>query len=1316
MFLSLSVAIALIVAATIPTIAAAEPALEVDLSHSPGSIPRNDEQLLYVAKVRNAATSAPSVGDTLTCNGVPTEWGGSKEWNGRPVAKMSFTYQWLRGGAPISGQSGSIAKGGPRPTYVTVADDAGEVIQCLLKGTIEATNPAESLSSVAVTQPGVVINPAPEPAAPVATVKNSFPTTETIGGGNAVVGSQVRCKAPTDWSGTPAWTFRWLRNGTEIATGETYNVVAADEHTVLQCLAIGKTGTGVAPAGGSAIAVSLNVSSEVGGNPAIAIGGPPAGIEAVPVVKGQPFNAPQIEFDTAVSGTVQLEVELPGGGPETRVYNVDVPGESNKWDCSASEPTDVIPAVVSCSKTDPLAAQEEYPPVKILASLGSGTPDPAVAVAKLSGGGSAPHQDQDMMFFDAATPFGITAFSTKVADPLGADYTQAGGHPHSASGAFELSRRKNGEGSASQVEFLKNIVTDLPPGFLGNPRAVPELCSGTDVVAEDLYANPTCPRTSIVGFADLVLGIVKEGALSTGWPVYAIAPERGAPAQFVIYLNGVKTLISVTPRLRPSEGYAIRIESPALSKNPTVFSVALTLCGYGVNVQEGGGDHKLAPQVTGCKPPTQGGSDPANPIPLLTNQTECTLAPPVTTIATDSWESAGRVGPDGSPDYSDPNWHVAEALAPEITGCEDVPFEPETDLTPSSKRADSPTGFDVTIEMPTEGLETPGEIAQSTLKKAVVTLPEGMAVNPSAADGLGACGSAQIKLGTNEPIACPDSSKVGTAKVTTPLLEETLEGGVYLAKQGDNPFKSLLALYLVVESKERGLLIKIPGKVEADPVTGQLVSTFDDNPQAPFSSLELSFNSGNRAPLLNPAKCGSYDIVSQLYPYSAPNDPVTQTSTFRVTQGPSGGSCPNGSLNPKLNAGIQNPLAGATSPFLVGLSREDGSQRIKGLEMSLPPGLTAYLKGVSTCSDSALASVSGAIGTGQSEIDIPSCPASSQVGSVSVGAGGGTNPFYVHTGRAYLAGPYKGAPLSIAVIAPAVAGPFDLGSVVVRNAAYVDPVSTQIRVVSDPIPTILHGIPIDLRDVRVSVNRPNFTLAPTRCEPMVVGAKVSGEAGASRDLSNRFQVGACDRLGFKPKLSLRLKGGTKRGENPKLIAIVRAREGDANIAALSVRLPRSAFLDQAHIRTICTRVQWAADACPPGSVYGQIQVTTPLLDYPLQGNVYLRSSDNKLPDLVSDLRGPANQPIRVEFSGRTDSVKGALRNTFDFVPDAPFTTARLELFGGKRGLVVNSRDICAKTFRATVQMDAQNGRTHDTQPAVQNDCKKSKRKRAQRSR
>jgi hypothetical protein len=665
--------------------------------------------------------------------------------------------------------------------------------------------------------------------------------------------------------------------------------------------------------------------------------------------------------------------------------------------------------------------------------------------------------------------------------------------------------------------------------------------------------------------------------------------------------------------------------------------------------------------------------------------------------------------------YQEPTvFHEADASLPPITGCDKVKFEPELEARPTTNVADSPSGLDVDITMPQN--EDPDELATAHLRDASVTLPEGLTVNPSSANGLGACSPEQMGLttavGDSNPhfnkaaVECPSSSAIGTTEVITPAYDDALKGRVYLATPHDNPFGSLLALYATV--KGHGINVKLAGEVKADPNTGRLTSTFSNNPQLPVEHFRLHLFKGALAPLKTPPGCGKYTTSSSLTPWSAPESgpPATPSDTYAINQAAGGQPCGQAKNAPSFEAGVADPTAGAYSPFVLNLSRQDGSQGFGDISATLPPGLLAKLAGTPPCSEADLASAAN--NTGAAEQANPSCPKASRIGSVDVAAGAGPQPFHA-SGSVYLAGPYKGAPLSLAIVTPAVAGPFDLGTVVVRNAVHIDPATAQVSAVSDPIPSILQGIPLDIRSVSLRLDKPEFTRTPTSCDPMQVTGSLTSLLGQAAQLTDRFQVGDCPRLGFKPKLTLKLKGKVNRRAHPSLHATLTARPGDANIAAAQVKLPPSVFLDQSHIGTVCTRVQFAAQACPAGSIYGKAQATSPLLDYPVAGPVYLRSSDHKLPDLVADLRGPANQPIEVALAGKTDAVKGALRNTFEAVPDVPVTKFSLTLLGGKKGLIIMSDGFC-KHPNATVKLDAQNGKVSDSTPKVAAKCGKHKKK------
>ena len=542
------------------------------------------------------------------------------------------------------------------------------------------------------------------------------------------------------------------------------------------------------------------------------------------------------------------------------------------------------------------------------------------------------------------------------------------------------------------------------------------------------------------------------------------------------------------------------------------------------------------------------------------------------------------------------------------------------------------------------------------------------------------------------------------------MIPEALHGSIFIAKPFDNPFNSLLATYFTVEDPRYGIFAKLAARVEPDPVTGQLTTRLEENPQLPLEDAKVHLFTGSRAPLQTPLTCGPHLTSTALVPWSTPDTANAEPgSSFSSTAFPTGGPCPategQAPNAPKLIAGTLNPQAGAFSPLTLKLSREDGSQRMAKLETTFPDGLTAELAGVAQCTDAQIAAAQARNkpNEGALEIASPSCPASSEVGTLDAAAGAGPTPFHI-TGHLYLAGPYKGAPLSLLAITPAVAGPFDLGSVAVRIAVYLDPETGQARAVSDPFPQILQGIPVDLRSVAVKTGRAGFTLNPTSCEPKSFAGTETSTLSQVAPLSAAFQVGGCGSLKYKPKLTARLFGPIHRGGHPRFRSVFTARAGDANTARVSFALPRSEFIDQAHFRTICTRVQFAANQCPAGSVYGHVKATSPLVDYTVEGPIYLRSSSHKLPDVVAVLKGPPSQPIEVDLDGRVDSVNGGIRTTFETVPDLPVTKAIITLQGAKKGLFQNSTNICKGNFYATAKLTAQSGTPLTLQPKVIADC------------
>ena len=882
----------------------------------------------------------------------------------------------------------------------------------------------------------------------------------------------------------------------------------------------------------------------------------------------------------------------------------------------------------------------------------------------------------------AGAAFGIETFDGEVVDEAGDPATQAGSHPFEVSTTINFNTTLDAQDQPIPDGSFKNIETLLPAGLVGDPHATPR-CSTADFMAGPAFERGECSNSTAVGVAELnstFIGLPNPLFA----PVYNLAPDPGQSARFGFHVLTASIFLNVA--VRTGGDYGLNIEIPGASQGLPITGTTLHLWGIPADSSH---DPERGKCTTVVGPSGELCPSDAEHKPFLTNPTSCT-GPVLTVARANSWEDPGT--------FSTASFLSHDNVGTPIgaDGCDRLPFAPTFEAKARPGNAASPSSLAVKIHVPQH--EGAGELVSSHLKQAVVTLPDGVAVNASSANGLAACSAGQIGIDNPNPVSCPDASKIGSARIVTPLLDDPLEGAIYLAKQGENPFGNLLTVYVVAEAD--GVLVKLPGKIDVDPGSGQVTTTFDNSPQLPFSDLEVAFFGGPAAVLTAPAACGTYTATGTFSPWSG-TAPVTSSDSFDVTRGPDGAPCPSGNLEPRLSAGSTNPTGGRFSPFVLNLSRNDGTGLFSGVDAKLPKGLLAKLAGVPYCPDAALAAIPTAAGSGAAQLGALGCSAASQVGTVSVLAGSGPAPFFLGSGKVYLAGPYRDAPYSLALVTPAVAGPLDLGNVVVRAALRVDPRTAQVEVVTDPIPTLLAGIPLNLREIRVRIDRDQFTVNPTSCAPSAVDVTVSAPSGATAAASDRFQVGSCASLGLAPKLSLALAGSTQRGGYPKLRAVLKAKPGQANLRRVSVALPHSEFLAQNHIRTICTRAQFAADACPAASIYGHATAFSPLLDQPLQGPVYLRSSDNPLPDLVADLHGQ----IELEVAGRIDSVKGGLRDNLEGIPDAPVSKFVLTMKGGKRGLLRNSASLCrGRPGRATVQIDGQNGKTADQRPALKVSC------------
>ncbi|MGA8745170.1 MAG: hypothetical protein WB507_04830 [Solirubrobacterales bacterium] len=954
---------------------------------------------------------------------------------------------------------------------------------------------------------------------------------------------------------------------------------------------------------------------------------------------------------------------------------------------------------------------------------------PIEDLAQISGGDAPAAHASATNTANPEPPFGLLRFASSLTDSAGQPYTQAGGHPYQFTTEFNFETYSCANPEASSGAWTtggtcpmhdpKDITAELPPGLIANPEGVPH-CSLADYFAEE------CERNKVsVGFAGIRDYGNTEGAFHEITPIYNLQPQGPYPGELGITIGGLP-IILITTGIRGGSDYGVTATNVAVEAG--LSRVRLTLWGVPAAEEHNRMRGKDCAVVTEeefrsaeqlekwCESESRqlgnGGPAGVKETPFITMPTECSGTPLTVTGRYDSWDVPGEYAEDP----------VAIAA---VDGCNQLKFEPEIEVRPTTDLADSPSGLQFNLHVPqneeVDGLATP------ELKEAVVKLPAGLSVNPASAEGLGGCSEAQVALHVEEAAHCPEASKLGSVEAHTRLLTEPLQGSLYLATPHQNPTGALLAGYIVLEGQ--GIRIKLPGSFETDPKTGQITTRFLENPQLPFEELKLEIYGGARGALRTPATCGSYETTSELTPFSAPESgpPAEPSATFETVAGPQGGACPRHASQepnePRFHAGTETPRAGIFSPFALKLVREDGSQEMKSVETTLPPGLVGKLAGIAECPQADLEAAQRK--SGAEEKASPSCPAGSELGTVAVGAGAGPTPIYV-SGHAYLAGPYDGAPLSLAIVTPAVAGPFDLGTVVVRTALYVNPETAQITAKSDPIPTVLQGIPLDVRSIALKMNRPDFTLNPTNCDELGFTGSALSVLGVSAPLSQRFQVGGCPALPFAPKLAISLKGGTKRAQNPALKAVLTASPGEANVAAAQVTLPHAELLDNAHIGTVCTKPVFAEGAalgekCPPASIYGFAKAETSLLEKPLEGPVYLRSPlpGHRLPDLVAALNGE----IDVALVGKVDTGKGGgIRNTFELVPDAPVSRFTLEMQGGKKSLLENSANLCSSKTKtkALVDLTGQNGKLDDTEALIKTSCKHEgkkhrKRRRAQRS-
>jgi hypothetical protein len=900
-------------------------------------------------------------------------------------------------------------------------------------------------------------------------------------------------------------------------------------------------------------------------------------------------------------------------------------------------------------------------------------------------------------------------------------YETAAGHPSVGFTQFIIKHTTTLGHEEPEVN-LKDLRVDLPIGLSVNPGAVPR-CA-----AEHPKECATVSPLSLVGESQVTVsaeGLPIPENLEIKAPVYNLEPKPGQPARFGFTVEAVPTIPGFPSIIAPSDIY-LEADVAWQSDWHEGFTIAVPK-NAGVRLLK----NRLVFNGEAHAPGGQGY--------FLTTPSTC-WNPNTDAAHTHTYSTYARGDSEQNPDPSFPNGSpfVESPLPPGSfpKECDSIPFEPTIHVDRGTNAVDSPAAVATEVKVPIEEGKPKGQ-ETSTLRTAKVTLPQGMGLNPSAANGLAACTPQQFGKGTENAVACPPNSRIGTATVISEALpDEPLTGDVYVGPQESRDPESgkEFQIYVHAASNRYGVDLRLVGNVFANAKTGQLTAYFDDTPQTvtrggnadniphglpqvPFTNFKISIDGGQKAALSSPPTCGPNKTTSDITPWSAEfgGKSASPSDQFTLDKLPGGGNCPKTlgerPFSPGFSAQPKSAEAKAFTPFMAHLTRPAGQQELKGLDITLPPGATAKLAGVSYCPPAAIAAAASR--SGSDEKGNPSCPDDSKVGVATVEAGTGDSPLKIE-GTAYLAGPYEGAPLSVVVVTPAIAGPFDLGNVVVRVPLFVDPETAQVHTKTDALPDVYGGTKLDIRSIFLNLNRKEFTLNGTNCDKAATAGVIRGggsdptnpAAYTSFPVSDAFQAQNCDKLAFKPKLKIRLFGKTNRAKHPKLRAILTARPGDANIARASVALPHALFLDQASLGTVCTRVQFAAGQCPKKSIYGHARAITPLLGQPLEGPVYLRSSNNTLPDMVAHLQGQ----VDIDLVGRIDSFKGGIRTTFDRVPDVPVTKFVMTLPGGKKGLLINSRNLCAKPVKAIIRIKGQNGKKANRKPKLRTPCKKKQHK------
>ncbi len=979
-------------------------------------------------------------------------------------------------------------------------------------------------------------------------------------------------------------------------------------------------------------------------------------------------------------------------------------------------------ATLQCTFKGVLNPYEQLPvTIKVKVQEPSGTVASLPIESTVEGGGGAKVLRILQVPVNAESAgFGVEGFELAPYNEDGTPATEAGEHPFQVTTTliFNQTATTDPEKPHYPVELPKDLSFHLPPGLVGNPNSVGQ-CTMANFFAL-VHETNLCSPNAVVGVATVYVHEPIVGLITKTIPVFNLVPAQGEPARFGFEALGNIPIV-IDASVRSGHDYGVNVSIKDATETAGVLSSQVTFWGVPAdpvhNPSRGWeciDGEQYAKQIGKSCPATS--ELPEDP--FLTLPSSCAANPQAEPVVfpmeADSWANPGSfLGAE----YA---WMSENGQLLGFEGCGRLPFSPVIDIMPEEHSASTPTGLSVDVKVPQQTTLEAGGLAEADVRDTTVTLPEGVELSPSAANGLEGCSEGQVGFAgfnaasqTNEfntaPVACPDGSKVGTVRIKTPLLSHELEGGVYLAspapngEAGMNPFDSLVALYIVAEDPVSGVLVKLAGEGHIDEGTLRISTTFRNAPQVPFEDLKLDLFGGPRASVSTPGSCGSYVTDAVFTPWSG-TGPVAVGAPgedFAVTSGVGGSGCPGGQgFGPGLDAYSQNPQAGAFTGFFLELSRPDGDQALSSLSMHLPSGVAAMLSSVELCSDAQAAA--------------SACPAGSEVGRAVAVAGLGPEPYVQEGGRVFITGPYGDAPFGLEIVTPAKAGPFDLGYVTVRSKLYINPANASVTIVSDPLPTQIRGIPLQLKRVLVTVDRPNFEFNPTSCNPMSIEGTITGAEGGSANVSSPFQVSNCGTLPFSPVLSASANGHGSKADGTTFNVTVRSGGVGPNgvvqagIAKVDLQLPKQLSSRLPTLQKACLETVFNANpaSCDEGSVIGNATIHTPVLRNPLSGPAYLVSHGSAaFPDVEFVLQG---EGIKLVLDGKTQIKSGITYSKFESAPDAPFTVFETVLPAGPHGVLTpnvaeaKKFSLCGENLAMPTIITAQDGVVieHSTKIAI----------------